>query len=50
MFAAVMIRFNLGRTFCAGAMARGVVVVVDGGAGIEKNTSPRSALLLCSRD
>lgn len=35
MFAAVMIRFNLGRTFCAG----------DG-----ENTLPGSALLFCSGD
>lgn len=44
VFAAVMIRFNLGRTFCA------VVWGMEVGGGVEKNTLPRSALLLCSGD
>lgn len=45
MFAAVMIRFNLGRTFCAVVWGEGGV-----GGGGEKNTSPRLALLLFSGD
>lgn len=42
MFAAVMIRFNLGRTFCAGAVAKGW----RGGDGREKYlASFRSAIV-----
>lgn len=42
MFAAVMIRFNLERTFCAGAVATG--------GDREKIPRLAPALLLCSGD